>query len=66
MTGERTSPDAGGAIREVGIELCLKESDGSEREKYEKHYTLRRQCLTFLKAQPDFGGWVELGGWGGL
>ena len=32
----KPSPGAGGAIREVGIGLCLKESDGSETEKYEK------------------------------
>ena len=44
---------AGDPIREVGIRLCLKESDGSEAEKYQKDYTLRPRCLTFLKAQLD-------------
>ena len=64
--GAETSPDAGGSLREVGIELCLKESDGSEHEKYQKDYTLRPRCLTFLKAQLDFrgpGGSVGPGGW---
>ena len=54
--GEQTSPGAGDPIREVGIRLCLKESDGSEAEKYQKDYTLRPGCLTFLKAQLDFRG----------
>ena len=46
--GEQTSPDAGGTIREVGIKLCLKESDGSEYEKYEKKLYFETRMSYFV------------------
>ena len=55
-TGEQTSPGTGDIIQKVGIGLCLKQSDASEPHKYEKYYTLKSRCPTFLKAEPDFRG----------
>ena len=55
-TGEQTSPGAGDLVRKVDIGLCLKQSDASEPEKYQKDYTSRPRGLTFPKAQPDFRG----------
>ena len=46
----------------LGIELRLKQSEGFPRDKYGKLCTLRYQCLAFLKAQLDFGGWKGRGG----
>ena len=52
----------GDAQRRPGIELCLKESDALGTKKCGKHYTLTPQCLTFTKAEPDYG--VPIGGVG--